>query len=228
MRNLFKRKTASYSRPATLDTPYAKAAQEWDNRIGSSRVQAKNWRLAAFGALGLATVSTVALIVNASSTHVATYVVPVNEYGKPGRIQLAGQVYQPTTAETAYFLADWVNLVRSKSTDGVVIRQNWTSAYNFLAAQAEQTLNAYAKANDPFANIGQEARTVEVQNVLPRTKDTFQVQWRETTYSGGQPMPPTRWTGLFTIRVQPPKTEQQLRANPLGIYITAYQWSQEL
>lgn len=228
MRNLFKRKRPSYGGSAPLDTPYARAAQEWDNRIGSSRVQAKNWRIAAFGSMALAAVSLGAFIVSASTTHIATYVVPVNEFGKPGKIVLAGQVYQPTNAETAYFLADWVGLVRSKSTDGVVIRQNWTNAYNFISAQAEQTLNTYAKENDPFANIGQEARTVEVQAVLPRTKDTYQVTWRETVYSGGQPMPPVRWTGLFTIRIQPPKTEQQLRANPLGIYITSFQWSREL
>ncbi len=228
MRNLFRRKVPSYGGSAPPNSPYARAAQEWDDRIGSSRVQAKNWRLMAFGSLGLAAISTIAFIVSESTTHIATYVVPVNEYGKPGRIALAGDTYQPTNAETAYFLADWVGLVRSKSTDGVVIRQNWTRAYNFISAQAEQTLNSYAKENDPFANVGQEARTVEVQAVLPRTKDTYQVTWRETVFTGGQPMPPVRWTGLFTVRIQPPKTEQQLRANPLGIYITSFQWSREL
>lgn len=228
MRNLFKRKTPTYGGSAPQNTPYAQAAQEWDNRVGSARVQAKNWRLMAFGSLGLSTITTVAFIISASTTHIATYVVPVNEYGKPGKIVAAGQSYQPTNAETAYFLADWVQLVRSKSTDGVVIRQNWQNAYNFITAQAEQTLNSYAKENDPFANVGQEARTIDVQAVLPRTKDTFQVTWRETVYNGGQPMPPVRWTGLFTVRIKPPKTEQQLRANPLGIYITSFQWSREL
>jgi type IV secretory pathway TrbF-like protein len=36
------------------ETPYLKAAQVWDERIGSPRVQAKNWRLMAFGSLVLA------------------------------------------------------------------------------------------------------------------------------------------------------------------------------
>jgi len=228
MKNLFKRKRPSYGGSAPQNTPYAKAAQEWDNRIGSARVQARNWRIAAFAALGLAGASLTAFIVSASTTHIATYVVPVNEYGKPGKIELAGTAYKPSTAETGYFLGQWVGLVRSKSTDGVVIRQNWLSAYNFITSQAEQTLNVFAKENNPFADIGREARTVEVETVLPRSKDTFQVTWRETAYTGGQPLPPERWTGLFTVKIQPPKTEQQLRANPLGIYITSYQWSREL
>ena len=35
-------------------TPYQKAAQVWDERIGSARVQAHNWRLMALGSLALA------------------------------------------------------------------------------------------------------------------------------------------------------------------------------
>ena len=34
-------------------TPYQKAAQVWDERIGSARVQARNWRLMALGGLAL-------------------------------------------------------------------------------------------------------------------------------------------------------------------------------
>jgi len=36
------------------------------------------------------------------------------------------------------------------------------------------------------------------------------------------------WTGLFTTKIQPPKTEAEVRANPLGVYIHALNWSKEL
>lgn len=42
-----------YGRSPTPETPYQRAAQVWDDRIGSARVQARNWRLAALMALGL-------------------------------------------------------------------------------------------------------------------------------------------------------------------------------
>jgi type IV secretion system protein VirB5 len=228
MGNHFKRPASSYGGSKPASSPYARAAQEWDDRIGSSRVQAKNWRLATFGCLAITALSVVSNIYLATSTRVATYVVPVNEYGKPGKIVTAGTAYEPTRSETAYFIADWVGLVRSKSTDGVIIRDNWTKAYRFITAESTQTLTAYAKENDPFADVGKEARTVEVQAVLPRTKDTYQVTWRETKYVNGNPLPPERWTGLFTVRVKTPTTEQELRANPLGIFITNFQWSREL
>ena len=50
---LFRRPTVRYGRTPEPETPYQRAAQAWDDRIGSARVQAKNWRLMAFGSLAL-------------------------------------------------------------------------------------------------------------------------------------------------------------------------------
>ena len=48
---IFKRAIQRYGQTPEPVTPYQKAAQLWDERIGSARVQAKNWRLMAFGSL---------------------------------------------------------------------------------------------------------------------------------------------------------------------------------
>ena len=50
----FKRPQVRYADTPQPATPYQAAAQVWDDRIGSARVQAKNWRLMAFGCLVLA------------------------------------------------------------------------------------------------------------------------------------------------------------------------------
>ena len=47
----FKRPAAHYGKMPEPETPYQRAAQVWDDRIGSARVQARNWRLMAFGCL---------------------------------------------------------------------------------------------------------------------------------------------------------------------------------
>ena len=49
----FKRSTLRYGETPEPITPCQKAAQVWDERIGSARVQAHNWRLMALGSLGL-------------------------------------------------------------------------------------------------------------------------------------------------------------------------------
>src|SRR5260370_29061463 len=48
---MFKRSSVRYGRTPAPETPYQKAGQVWDERIGSARVQASNWRLMAFGCL---------------------------------------------------------------------------------------------------------------------------------------------------------------------------------
>ena len=50
----FKRPLVRYAESPQPATPYQSAAQVWDDRIGSARVQARNWRLMAFGCLLLA------------------------------------------------------------------------------------------------------------------------------------------------------------------------------
>ena len=50
---MFRRPSVHYGRMPEPVTPYQKAAQIWDERIGSARVQARNWRLMAFGCLTL-------------------------------------------------------------------------------------------------------------------------------------------------------------------------------
>ena len=50
----FRRPRVRYSDTSQPVTPYQAAAQAWDLRMGSSLAQARNWRLMAFGCLGLA------------------------------------------------------------------------------------------------------------------------------------------------------------------------------
>ena len=52
---IFKRAVQRYGRTPEPETPYQRAGQVWDERIGSAHVQARNWRLMAFGCLTLAT-----------------------------------------------------------------------------------------------------------------------------------------------------------------------------
>ena len=37
-----------------------------------------------------------------------------------------------------------------------------------------------------------------------------------------------RWSAILTIVVQPPRTPDALRKNPLGVFVNALNWSREL
>src|SRR3546814_4692725 len=81
------------------DTPYQRAGQLWDERIGSARVQAKNWRLMAFGGLGLTIGLSSALVWQSMQSRVVPYVVEVDKLGQAQAVTPADADYRPRSAE---------------------------------------------------------------------------------------------------------------------------------
>jgi len=224
----FKRPTAHYGSSPVPETPYQKASQVWDERIGSARVQARNWRLMALGCLALSFATSGALIWRSLQSTVTPYIVEVDETGAAKAIGPATEPYTPSDAQIAHHLAGFISSVRSLSIDPVVVRENWLKAYTFAGPAAATTLSEYARDNDPFAAIGRRSRAVEVISIVRVSGDSFQGRWIEKTYESGALTGATRFTGVFTITIQPPRDAETLRANPLGLYVRALSWSEDL
>lgn len=224
----FKRSGVRYSDTPAPATPYQAAAQVWDERLGSARVQAKNWRLMACGCLGLALLMAAGLVWQSGQSHITPYVVEVDHAGQVRAVGAAVTPYQPTDAQIAYHLAHFITDVRSLSTDPVVVRKNWLEAYGYTSDRGAATLNDYARAHDPFAHVGQDSVSVDVFSVVRVSDASFQVRWTEQHYNEGTPTGIEHWTAMLTLVMQTPRTEQQVRRNPLGIYINGLSWSRDL
>jgi type IV secretion system protein VirB5 len=224
----FKRPWVRYGETPQPATPYQSAGQIWDARLGSARVQAKNWRLMAFGCLLLAVAMAAGLLWRAGQSLVTPYVVEVDRLGEVRAVGEAMTPYKPTDAQVAYLLARFVTDVRSLSTDPIVVRQNWLEAYSFTTDRGGATLNDYARVNDPFAHVGQTSVSVEVSSVVRLSDSSFQARWIEHHYTEGALAATDRWTAILSLVVEPPRTDAQLRRNPLGIYINGFSWSRDL
>src|SRR5216684_3953608 len=85
---MFRRANQRYAQTPEPVTPYQRAAQVWDERLGSARTQAKNWRLMAFGCLTLAVGLAGGLVKVTSESRVTPYVVEVD---KLGEVQAVGE-----------------------------------------------------------------------------------------------------------------------------------------
>ena len=225
---IFKRASTHYGKTPEPETPYQRAAQIWDERIGSARVQARNWRLMAFGCLILAAGFAAALIWQSARGTVVPWVVEIDKLGQTQAIGPATADYRPTDPQIAWHLARFIEQVRSIPADAVVLRQNWLAAYEFTSDRGAAALNDQARANDPFARVGKQQVSVEVSSVIRASPDSFRVAWTERLYENGQLSATQRWTAILTIAIQPPRDTERLRANPLGIYVTAISWSREL
>lgn len=224
----FKRPLVRYSDTAEPVTPYQAAAQVWDQRIGSARAQARNWRLMAFGCLSLALLMAGGLVWRSAQSIVTPYVVEVASGGQVRAVGEAATPYKPTDAQIAYHLARFLTDVRSLPLDPIVVRQNWLEAYDYATDKAAATLNDHARSNDPFSRVGQSSVAVEVTSVVRVSDASFQVRWIEHAYVNGSPAATERWTAVLSVVLQPPRTEERLRKNPLGIYVTGLSWSREL
>ena len=225
---MFKRSSTHYGKMPEPVTPYQRAAQVWDDRIGSARVQAKNWRLMAFGSLFLAGGFAAALVWQSGHGTIVPWVVQVDRLGQAQAVAPAVADYQPSDPQIAFHLARFIEQVRSIPSDPIIVRQNWLRAYDFTTNQGAAALNDYARVNDPFTKVGKQQVSVEVSSVIRASPDSFRVAWAERNYENGQIATTSRWTAILTIIVEPPRNAERLRANPLGIFVNAINWSREL
>ena len=225
---MFKRPSTHFGKAAEPETPYQRASQVWDERIGSARVQAKNWRLMAFGSLILSAGFATALVWESARGNIVPWVVQVDRFGQAEAIAPAQADYLPTDPQMAWHLARFIEQVRSIPADPIIVRQNWLRAYEFTTDRGALALNDYARSNDPFSKIGKSQIAVDVSSVIRASPDSFRVAWVQRTYQDGSLAETSRWTAILTIVVQPPHDAEKLRANPLGIYVNAINWSREL
>ncbi|GAA5665698.1 conjugal transfer protein TrbF [Agrobacterium tumefaciens] len=226
--NLFKRPTTHFGKTPEPVTPYQKAAQVWDERIGSARVQARNWRFMAFGCLFLSAGFASALVWQSARGTVVPWVVEIDRHGESRAVEPAVADYRPTDPQVAWHLARFIEQVRGLPSDPIVLRQAWLRAYEFTTDRGAVALNEYARSNDPFTRVGKEQVSVEVSSVIRASPDSFRVAWTEQHYENGQLSRTERWTAILTIFLQQPRTAERLRANPLGIYVNAISWSREM
>jgi len=225
---LFKRQIQRYGNTPAPITPYQKASQLWDERIGTARVQAKNWRLMAFGCFALSAVLSGVLVWQSLQSRIVPYVVEVDKLGEVRAVAPAIQDYSPEDAQIAWYLAHFITQIRAVSTDAVLVRKSWLAAYDFATERASQFLNAYAKKTDPFAQIGTRSVSVQITSVMHASDNSFQVKWIEQVFERGSLVRTERWSAILGVVVQPPRTADQLRKNPLGLYVSAIDWAREL
>jgi type IV secretory pathway TrbF-like protein len=225
---IFKRAVQRYGRTPEPETPYQRAGQLWDERIGSARVQARNWRLMAFGALTVAGGLGGGVLWHSLQSRVVPYVVEVDRLGEARAVTQAEAGFRPTDPQVAWHLSRFIRNVRTISLDPVVMRQDWLDAYAFATQRGGLFLGDYARAANPFARIGERTVSVQVTSVVRASDKSFQLKWSETMFERGSFAGRSNWTAILTIAAKAPANAEVLRKNPLGIYVDAIDWSREL
>lgn len=222
------RRTSRLGRTPEPETPYREAQALWDRRMGSSLAHARTWRTAAFCSLGLCAAMAVGVVTLALRPAAIPFVIEANESGEARLVGPAMSAYVPADAQLAWHLARFVEMIRSLPSDPVVVRQNWLRAYDWATQGGARTLNAIAQDEAPFSRVGKTTVAVEVLSVVRASPASFQLRWRETTWSNGAIIDVERFTGVASVVIDPPSSPERLSKNPLGLYVHSFNYSQDL
>ncbi len=211
-----------------LDLRYLRARQEWDDRMGSATVQAKNWRLAALLGYGLNLVCIAGMIYLGVQPKAVPHIVEIDKLGATSYRGPVGQAlrdWTPSEASMRYQLRRFVDDTRTVSADPALMKKFWTDAYTLVTENAANMLSTYVEKSDPMKRVETERVNVEVTSVVPVSKETWQVDWRETVWGkSGQQISNSMWRGMLRTVVRPPETEDQLMRNPIGLFIDEFHW----
>ncbi len=211
--------------------PYIAAKREWDERYGSLVTRARNWRFMALLCGATIVLETGGLITLSMRSRMVPYVVAIDSLG---RQVAAGPAEQSSVADDKLLRAaifEWVGDLRLVTSDGVAQRKAVDRVYDHIAngSAAMGVISDFYRSDPPQKRAETQTVNVDVQSVLPTSNKTYEVEWIETTRDlQGQVTQQVRWKGAFTVVVNPPNDERQMRVNPLGIYVTNASWSKVL
>lgn len=227
---MYQREKYNQSENPNPASPAERAKAQHDKRIGSVVVQAYNWRRISLGLLIACIVLSVGLVWQSMKSQVIPYVVTVNE--STGEIKKAGAFveadYTPQEPEIKYFIAEFVKNARSVGYDPVVYASQQKKAQAYMTQNAAQKYNnKYADSQQRVGKVAVSVKNISVQKV-PESEYSFLVRWIEETVdiqsSAFKDIP---MSGTFSY-TRLPVQEENILNNPLGIYITGFDFIQDI
>lgn len=225
-------------RSGESDNPYLSARRTWNDHAAQAASSRQAWQLLAVLSLLVALAAVGGMVHVASQSRFVPYVVEVDKLGQPVAVAPAQQAAAADQRVVRAAVASFVGDARLVTPDIALQRKAVYRLYSMLAANDPAT----AKANEwlngtdessPLKRAAKETVSTEIISALPQTSDTWQVDWTETVRDrqGVLKTPPFRMRALltvYTVAATPQTTEEQLRNNPLGIYVRDFSWAKQL
>jgi len=135
-------------------------------------------------------------------------------------------------------ISSFVESARLVSADVALQRKAVFHVYAMLndQDQAFQKMNLWMNGTEdqnPFTRAETETVSIDISSVLQQTPDTWEVSWLETTWDrkGEVKTTPVPMRALLTVYVVEPTTattEEQVRQNPIGLFVRDFSWSKQL
>jgi type IV secretion system protein VirB5 len=219
------------------ENPYLNARRTWNAHEGNVIASRRLWQIIGILALLIALAAVGGLISIGSQSRFVPYVVAVDKLGQALAVapaERAAPVDQRVLhASVAQFIAD----ARVVTPDVALQRKAVYRLYAMLApkdpatAKMTEWLNGNEDAS-PFKRAATEMVSTDILSVLRETPESWQVEWTETTRDRagilkGQPVRMRALVTVYTVPSTPDTTEEQIRNNPLGIFVRDFSWARQ-
>ena len=224
-------------KPGTQENPFLNSRRSWNEHVGSVVSSRQAWQTVGILSLLVALASVVGVVYIGSQSKFIPYVIEVDRLGQAVAVQPA-QTAEPANERVIHaYVAAFINDARQVTPDIALQRAAIFRVYAMLSGNDPATLemNQFLNGNpelNPFKRAEKETVAVQIESVMRQTPESWQVDWVETVRDrqGTVKMPPFHMRALLTVYLEPPTpatTEEQIRKNPLGIYIKDFRWSKQ-
>ena len=215
---------------AVSDNRIIQGRREFMGQFADLAKGKRNWQIAAFVSLGLLAVVTLAYIQLASTSRITPYVVEVDMLGQARAFGPAERAIEADDRLTIHQLSLFIRNLRTVYSDPLAQKDMIVRAYAFADVEAQEWLNGYFSdpEHDPRLLAQRLSRQVDIQSVIRVPgSESWKVNWIETeTRAGTATQRQAAWEGYLTVRQEPPATAATITYNPLGLYVTAVNWTQ--
>ena len=218
--------------------PYLSARRTWNDLMQAQVATRRSWELIAILCLLIALASVGGIAYVGSQSKFIPFLYHVDPHGHAlaiGPVEMASPADPRVLAAT---IGEFIANARLVTVDAALQRKAVYQVYAMLSEQdpatgkMNQWMNGTEDSN-PFARAETETVTVDISTVLPQTADTWEVTWLESVWDrkGEVKTPPVPMRALVTVyRAEPSATvtEEELRRNPLSVYVRDFSWSKQL
>jgi len=209
---------------------FEKARREWYEKYGSSIVGSNRMFIVAMAMCLTCVVMCFTILRMMPLKTVTPYIVKVNGDGMVAANPIEMVSYQPGEAEKKYFLSEWVS--KLLVLDKFLTNKNLLEAYDRVRDKAMNEFAEYVSTNKPAEALKLDpllTRGVKIRSVAFIGDGAALVRVvTETRTGSGQSY--TRKNLILTMHftLVPPKTEQEIFNNPIGLYVTHFDLSEDL
>ena len=218
--------------------PYLNARRTWNAHTGSVVSSGQMWQIAGLLCLLIALAAVGGMTYIGAQSKFVPYMVPVDNLAQAGMPVILDRAAPADPRVIHATVATFVSDARTVTPDIALQRKAVFRLYAHMAPNDPATtkMNEWLNGSpesSPFKRAENETVSTEILSVLAQSPDTWQIDWTETTRdrTGGMKSGPTRMRALVTVYSVPPTsqtTEEQIRDNPLRIFVRDFNWSRQL